>query len=115
VTGPEERDAGLQPERTVLAWQRTALASTAMGAVLVRVVARVLSAEAAVVAGTLAALAAIAGGFVALERSRRLRSHGLASGAMSPFEARTIVGAMLVIAAVAFLVGTFADGGFVVR
>lgn len=115
MNGAHERDAGLQSERTVLAWQRTALSAAGLAVIVARVISGVASVAAAIVASLAALVAAIMAGLVAVERSRRLRAHALDAGAMASSEAKTIVGSVLVIAVLSLLVGVFGHAGFVVR
>ncbi|WP_240674916.1 DUF202 domain-containing protein [Cellulomonas endophytica] len=73
-------DAGLQPERTVLAWRRTVLALTLGGVLSLRVLPPVLGAwgVALGVGGTLAGLV------LAVLASRRQRAVAVALGADRP-------------------------------
>jgi hypothetical protein len=74
--------AGLQPERTALAWQRTAVTATVVMVPLVVVNAR-LGAWLVAVLGTVAALGA--GGVVVTVRRRFFELRG-EPGAFSPFD-----------------------------
>jgi len=74
--------AGLQPERTALAWQRTAVTATVVMVPLVVVMAR-LGAWLLAVLGTAAAIGA---GAVVVTVRRRFSELRRGSGASSPFD-----------------------------
>ncbi|GAA3563295.1 hypothetical protein GCM10022197_18550 [Microlunatus spumicola] len=71
-------DAGLQNERTGLAWQRTMLSGLASGLILARLLAEV-SLTLAILTGVVSLGAAAAFGWVALRRFR-LNARALATG-----------------------------------
>ena len=80
-------DAGLQSERTALAWQRTLLSGLACALVVARLVALV-SWPAAVVTGIVALVTTAALGVLARRRFRRndaaVRQHGALADARAP-------------------------------
>ena len=75
---PPPWDAGLQNERTGLAWQRTMLSGLACGLLLARLLATI-SLSLAIATGVCALGAAAGLGWVALRRFR-LNAHALATG-----------------------------------
>lgn len=107
-------DRGLAAERTVLAWNRTALASVALAALMVRVVSSAFPVVGAVAVGVLLALAGAVGGFVCLRRASRLRHLGTRAGVLPPRVAGLVVGAVVVTGLVAVAIGIVKDGLLVV-
>ena len=69
------RDAGLQPERTALAWRRTALAMLVNGALLARSSVKADSAVLFIVSIALVAASLSTFGIAAWRRSELLREH----------------------------------------
>lgn len=72
-------DPGLQPERTLLGWRRTALSLAVVGAVVVRFTADLIGAV-AIVVGALAIIAAATAYALAGSRYRRAHAGLVASG-----------------------------------
>lgn len=107
-------EAGLQAERTVLAWHRTALASAGLAALMVRVVSRAFPFAGAVAVGVVLGLVGALGGFVCLQRAADLRHRGLAAGALTPRVAAAIMVAAVVTGLAACAIGIVQDGLFVI-
>ncbi len=107
-------EPGLPAERTVLAWNRTALASVGLAALMIRVVSSAFPIAGAVAVGILLALAGSVGGLVCLQRSARLRHLGTAAGALSPRVAAVVMAAAVVVGLTACAIGIVKDGLFVV-
>ncbi|MGF3056024.1 DUF202 domain-containing protein [Microbacterium sp. YY-01] len=92
-------DAGLQPERTLLAWRRTALALGLGGVAATRFTAHELG-IAAVGAGIAGLVMAVVAYLLASARYSRVHRH-LSGGSMYPSGGRSIIA----LAAAAFFVG----------
>jgi uncharacterized membrane protein YidH (DUF202 family) len=107
-------DPGLPAERTVLAWQRTALASVVLAGAMIRVAAKAFPVRGAIAVGVLLALAGLAGGFGCLRRAGHLRRQGTGAGPLSPRLAMIIVGVAVVTGLVACGIALVNDGLFVV-
>jgi putative membrane protein len=92
-------DPGLQPERTALAWRRTALSTAAAAAVLARVaqvVGDLAALAVAVAAGLLAGWCWVAAGRRYARLTASLREHGdLRGAALGPAAALTCAASTL--------------------
>lgn len=107
-------ERGLAAERTVLAWQRTALASVVLAGAMVRVVAKAFPLGGAVAVGVVLALAGASGGLICLHRAGRLRHRGIAAGPLDPRLAGAIVAVAVVTGLAACGIALVKDGLFVV-
>lgn len=107
-------EPGLPAERTVLAWNRTALASAGLAALMVRVVSSAFPIAGAVVVGIVLGLAGAVGGLVCLRRAARLHHLGIRAGALSPRVAAVIMVAAVVTGLTACAIGIVKDGLFVI-
>jgi len=107
-------EPGLPAERTILAWNRTALASVGLAALMVRVVSSAFPIAGAVAVGVLLVAAGSLGGLACLRRAARLHHLGIRAGALSPRVAAVIMGAAVVTGLTACAIGIVQDGLFVV-
>jgi uncharacterized membrane protein YidH (DUF202 family) len=107
-------EPGLPAERTVLAWNRTALASVGLAALMVRVVSSAFPILGAVVVGILLVAAGMFGGMVCLRRAARLRHLGTRAGPLPPRVAAVVMAAAVVTGLTACAIGIVKDGLFVV-
>lgn len=107
-------EPGLPAERTVLAWNRTALASAGLAALMVRVVSSAFPIAGAAAVGVLLAVVGSFGGWVCLRRAARLRHLGTRAGALSPRVAAAVMAAAVVTGLTACAIGIVKDGLFVV-
>jgi uncharacterized membrane protein YidH (DUF202 family) len=106
-------ERGLAAERTVLAWQRTALASVVLAGAMIRVATRAFPFFGAVAVGVVLGLAGVAGGFVCLRRAGRLRRLGTGAGPLAPRVAAAIVAVAVVTGLAACGIALVKDGLFV--
>ena len=111
---PNTSQPGQPAERTILAWNRTALASVGLAAVMVRVVSSAFPVAGAVAVGALLGAAGILGGMASLRRAARLRHLGTRAGALSPRIASLVMAAAVVVGLTACAIGIVKDGLFVV-
>ncbi len=110
---PNASEPGLPAERTILAWNRTALASAGLAAVMVRVVSSAFPFAGAVAVGVLLGVAGVLGGVACLRRAARLRHLGTGAGALSPRVAAVVMAAAVVAGLTACAIGIVKDGLFV--
>lgn len=105
MTLPPPRDPGLQPERTMLAWRRTALALVVIAAVATRYLAVELGPAAAALGGCGILLATIAVASAQLRFRRVLRGFASADArdAALPTAGRTL--AVTALAALVIAIG----------
>ncbi|MFD5198934.1 DUF202 domain-containing protein [Streptomyces sp. NPDC058375] len=87
MTAAADRDPGLQPERTRLAWRRTTLSATVVGLLAVRQALHGGVAPAALVAVALSALAWL--GFLLVAHRRVLRMEAARPESLAPRGALT--------------------------
>ena len=107
-------EPGLPAERTILAWNRTALASAGLAALMIRVVSSAFPIVGAIAVGLLLGLAGALGGFACVRRAARLRQLGTGAGALTPRTAGVVVTAAVVTGLTACAIGIVQDGLFVV-
>jgi uncharacterized membrane protein YidH (DUF202 family) len=107
-------EPGFAAERTVLAWNRTALASVGLAALMVRVVSSAFPFAGAVSVGVLLAAAGLLGGWACLRRAASLRRLGPRAGSLPPRVAALVVAAAVVVGVTACAISIVEDGLFVV-
>lgn len=107
-------DQGLATERTVLAWNRTALASVVLAGAIVRVAVKAFAWRGAVLVGGVLVVAGVAGGLACVVRASRLRSSRLAAGPLPPRVALVVVVGAVVVGLAAFGIAVVQEGLFVV-
>lgn len=105
-------DAGLQPERTLLAWRRTALSFAVAGLVAERLVAGTLGPVLAIMLGV-AVVACAAGAYVLASRRYRRAHERLVAAAALPTGGRAVTAlaaaaALIAVAGAVFVVGAVA-------
>jgi uncharacterized membrane protein YidH (DUF202 family) len=111
---PSASAPGQPAERTILAWNRTALASVGLAAVMVRVVSSAFPLAGAIAVSVLLGTAGAVGGMACLRRAARLRQLGTRAGALSPRIAAFVVAAAVVAGLTACAIAIVKDGMFVV-
>jgi hypothetical protein len=98
----------------VLAWNRTALASVGLAALMIRVVSSAFPFAGAVAVGVLLGAAGSVGGLACLGRAARLRRLGTRAGSLPPRLAGLIVAAAAIVGLTACAISIVKDGLFVV-
>jgi uncharacterized membrane protein YidH (DUF202 family) len=106
-------EPGLPAERTILAWNRTALASVGLAGLMIRVVSSAFPVAGAVAVGILLGVAGAVGGLVCLRRAQHLHDLGMQAGALTPRVAAAVMAAAVVTGATACAIGIVKDGLFV--
>ncbi len=113
MTGDAPFDPGLQPERTLLGWRRTALSLAVVGAVVVRFTAEVMG-VAALALGAMCLVAAGAAYALASARYRRMHA-GLVSTGRLPTDGRPLIWLSAALGVVCVSAGLFVVGVGIAR